>query len=197
MDLKAPEPRKPEPIRFAFDERRATAAASFLLELAGGSLEYLALIKLLYYADRESLDVCGRPISGDRFVSMRHGPVLSTVYELVRLMIDGQPTRGPWAERIEGDGRYRVRLRGKPDVAPLSEAELDLLRQVFERYGKISRWSLRDKSHQLPEWEDPGDSSREIRIETVLQVLGKTDAEIEEVREAAREAAHFKSIFGR
>jgi uncharacterized phage-associated protein len=197
MALKAPEPRKPEPIRFRFDERRAAAAASFLLELAGGSLEYLALIKLLYFADRESLDVRGRPISGDRFVSMRNGPVLSTVYELVRLTIAGQQTRGPWAERIESDGRYRVRLRGRPDVSPLSEAELAILRQVFEQSRKDSRWTLRDKSHQLPEWEDPGESSREIRIETVLQVLGKTADEIEEVREAAREAAHFKTLFGR
>jgi len=87
MSLKKPDSRSPQPIRFAFDERKATAAAAFLLEQAGGSLEYFTLIKLMYFADRESLDAFGRPISGDRFVSMANGPALSTVYNLIKQVV--------------------------------------------------------------------------------------------------------------
>jgi hypothetical protein len=39
----------------AFDEKKATEVAAFLLKMRGGKMSYLKLIKLLYLADRESL----------------------------------------------------------------------------------------------------------------------------------------------
>lgn len=188
---------KAYPIRFNFDERKATAAAAFLLELARGDMEYLRLIKLLYFADRESLDTLGRPITGDRYVSMRHGPVLSQVYDLIKRVIFGLKVQGgPWVEYIEGTGRYGVRLKKAADLGALSEAELDILRDVFERSRARDRWDLRDETHELPEWEDPGTSSEEIAVEKILQILGKGEAEIEEIRQRAAEKAHFDRILG-
>jgi uncharacterized phage-associated protein len=185
-------------IKFNFDERKATAAASLLLQLAGGSMAYLQLIKLLYYADRNSLDQLGHPISGDRYVSMPHGPVLSRVYNLLKQVIfSAKPAAGPWGEHIEGAGRYAVKLRTEPDLGPLSEAEVEIIKRVFDTYRGKDRWQVRDKSHELPEWEDPGKSSREIPIDEILRVLGKGDDEIEDIRTRAREKAHFDSIFGK
>src|SRR5437867_2465440 len=118
--------RKTRQIRFTFDERKATAAASVLLRLAGGHMHYLELIKLLYYADRESLDLYGRPITGDRYVNMKHGPVLSSVYDLVkRTIFAPTPPRGTWGERITRRGRWELNLKKQPDSAPLSEAEIE------------------------------------------------------------------------
>lgn len=184
-------------ITFHFNERKAAAAAALLLELAGGSMEYLKLIKLLYFADREGLDVLQRPLSGDRYVAMKDGPVLSRVYDLIKQTIFGKPGAGPWSEQIERAGRYDVRLKARPDVGALSQAEINILMQVFQRYGSRDKWSVRDETHRrLPEWEDPGASSREISIEEILEVLGKTDAEIEAIRRQAAEDAHFDRIFG-
>jgi uncharacterized phage-associated protein len=188
-----------DPIRFRFDERKATAAASLLLELAGGSMEYLRLIKLLYYADRESLDLLGRPISGDRYVSMKHGPVLSRVYNLVKAIVFGwrqNADAGPWIEHIGVVDRYNLRLKKPPDTGALSEAEIDILTQVFHRYRDRDKWELCEASHELPEWYDPGESATEIPIEEILQVLGKSEADREDIRLRALEAAHFDRIFG-
>jgi uncharacterized phage-associated protein len=187
-----------EPIRFRFNERKAAAAASLLLELAGGTMEYLRLIKLLYYADRESLDTLGRPISGDRYYSLPHGPVLSRVYDLVKAIVFG-PTGtdvGPWGDHIEGAGRYGLHLKKQPDMGALSEAEVNILTQVFRQYRERDKWDLRDGTHALPEWNDPGGSAREIRVEMILEVLGKSDSEIEEIRQHALETAHFDRVFG-
>ena len=187
---------EPRPIRFPFDERKATAAASLLLTLAGGRMEYTRLIKLLYYVDRESLERLGRPITGDRYVAMKHGPVLSQIYDLIKVGF-ATPPAGPWADHIETTGRYDVQVRGKPDLGPLSDLEIESIESTFKRYRNFDKWDLRDESHTLGEWEHPGESAREILIEEILQVLGKSEAEIEEVRQAANEAAHFHSIFGR
>ena len=39
---------------------------------------------MLYLADREAYAKWGKPITGDTAVSMKHGPVLSTVYDLTK-----------------------------------------------------------------------------------------------------------------
>ncbi len=49
-------------MKLAFDQVKATQAAALFLKLAGGSLNYLALIKLLYKSDREGLRRWGLPI---------------------------------------------------------------------------------------------------------------------------------------
>jgi len=188
--------RKTRPIRFTFDERKATAVAASLLQLAGGSMHYLELLKLLYYADRESLDLYGQPITGDRYVNMRHGPVLSSVYDLVkRTLFAPTPSKGAWGESIAKRSRWELELKRPPDPAPLSEAEIELIERVFKQRRERTRWDLRDKSHALPEWEDPGASSRELPIEQILRVLGKGDEEIEAVRRRAEEQRHFARVF--
>lgn len=185
----------PNKIQFQFDERKATAAASLLLQLAGGEMEYLRLIKLLYLADRESLDQLGYPITGDRYVSMKHGPVLSRVYNLAKAVVVGPATEGPWSRQIAGRGRYYLKLVGSADVGPLSESEVQILKEVFTRYRHQDVWEIRDQTHLLPEWEDPGASAREIEPETILRVLGKSDAEIKGIHQKARENAYFDRLF--
>lgn len=189
--------KKSDQLRFQFNERKAAAAAAMFLQLAGGEMEYVRLLKLLYFADRESLDRLGRPISGDQYVSMEHGPVLSRVYNLMKGVVFGHPESGPWAEQIRASGRYTLKTGGQPDLGALCQAEVDVIAEVFRRYGHLHMWRLRDDTHRLEEWEDPGESSKEIQVETILRVLGKGEAEIDEIRQAAREDAHFDSIFGR
>jgi uncharacterized phage-associated protein len=187
---------KTRPIRFPFDERKSAATASLFLTLAGGHMHYLELLKLMYYADRESLDLYGQPISGDRYVNMRHGPVLSSVYDLVKLTIFApKPPPGPWGQSVVKRGRWELVPKRPPDPAPLSEAEVELINRVFTQRRERTRWDLRDKSHALPEWEDPGASSQELPIEQILRVLGKGDEEIEMVRRRAEEQRHFARIF--
>ena len=67
-----------------FNEQRVAQMAAYLLGRARGHTKYLKLMKLLYLADRESMKRHGHPISGDRYVSMEHGPVLSHTLNLPR-----------------------------------------------------------------------------------------------------------------
>jgi hypothetical protein len=65
-------------IHFSFDEQKATAAAGVLLKKCPGRrMKYIRLLKLLYIADRESLRNRGRPIVGDRYISMKKGAARS------------------------------------------------------------------------------------------------------------------------
>ena len=172
---------------FRYNPEKTAQAAAHLIRRAGGRMNYMKLIKLLYLADRGSLERWGEPITGDRFVSMTHGPVLSRVYDQIATGPDPRGSPEPWFRLIEREG-YDVRtLAPNPPADELSRRELALLDSVFEEFREMDQWQMRDYCHaELPEWEDPQGSSNPIPFERVLQVLGKS---AEEIREAKEEAA--------
>jgi uncharacterized phage-associated protein len=165
-------------MRFRFNERKAAQAAAHLLQLHGGRLNYMVLIKLLYLADRQVLLKCGRPLTGDRFVSMDHGPVLSIVLSLINM---GRHERqSPWFEYISGPSEYEVALLERnPDTDELSEYELQVLENVNAEFGDMDKWDLVEFIHTLPEWENPDGSSIPIEPEKIMRLMGLSDDEIE------------------
>jgi uncharacterized phage-associated protein len=184
------------PIELPFDQRKALAAASLLLEQGGGRMPYMKLIKLLYAADRESLLRFGKPIVGGHYYSMKFGPVLSEVLDLVKHAPD---VLGPfgveWADRFERVG-YDVQARGATDPGSLSEAEVQILRDTWDLFARLDQFQLSDLTHRLfREWKDPGEGAQPITAEDILRTLGKTDEEIEEARQDALERAHFDRLF--
>ena len=60
-----------------FNLEKLIQACNYLLKKNNYSLNYTKLIKLLYLADKESLKGAIQTISGDTYVSMDNGPVLS------------------------------------------------------------------------------------------------------------------------
>lgn len=163
-------------MRFAFDEERAAEAATRLLALAGGELPHLTLIKLLYLADRQALIEYGQPITGDKMVSMEHGPVLSAVLD----RLNGVRRDGPWASSVSAPADYTVHaLRAPQHNGPLSNNEIAILGAIYDRWGGMDKWDLVAACHQLPEWRDPDGSSLPIDPVTILRSTGKSDEEIE------------------
>jgi len=160
----------------AFDERKATEAAAFLLRLRGEKMSYLKLVKLLYLADREALSRWGSSVTNDSYFSMPHGPVVSNTYNL---MID-EDEKPFWSKYITPPlGQYELDLTG--EVCPtdtLSRAEEKLLTEIFERYGRMSRWQLRDYTHRLREWHDPAGSHLPISIREILEAQNVSPEDI-------------------
>jgi uncharacterized phage-associated protein len=162
-----------------FDEAKATQVAAFFLNLRGGQMHYIKLIKLMYLADREALLRWGAPITADRYVSMNNGPVLSKVLSLIT---DDRP-KPVWSQFISAPlGEYEVRLVKVAPTDCLSRAEENLMQEIFERYGHRSRWDLIDNvMHKLPEWRDPSGSSIPIQIREILAAAGEGEEEISAV----------------
>lgn len=163
-----------------FNEKKLTEAAALFLKLRGGKMHYLKLLKLLYLADREALLRWGRPISTDRYVSMKHGPVLSNAYDL----ISEEPApeeHGIWAQFISAPTDYEVRLLRNPPNDELSPAEENLIREIFQGFGYRNRWDLRDYTHSLPEWKDPNGSSIPIKFREIFIAGNRSEEEASEM----------------
>jgi uncharacterized phage-associated protein len=74
-----------------FSEKKAAQVAAFFLYRAGGQLEILKLMKLMYLAERGSYEKFGEPMIGDKLVSMDNGPVLSITLNHMNHFLPSEP----------------------------------------------------------------------------------------------------------
>lgn len=181
-------------MQFSYNPRKAAQAAAYLVQLNKGNMSVLALIKLLYLADRKCLVTRGRPITGDAMVSMPHGPVLSRIYDEIKMgQIDGADQ--PWYDYLTERQGNEVALRGQnPDLDELSAFERDLLTETFGQYAHLGAWGLREITHSLPEYVDPNGSSLPIDPVVILKEEGWTEDEIQEALMEAREERFLHSV---
>ncbi|MCL5098048.1 MAG: Panacea domain-containing protein [Candidatus Omnitrophica bacterium] len=174
-------------IKFKFNERKAVQAAERLIIQSGGEMNYMALIKLLYLIDRESLLRFGRPVTGDAVVAMKQGPVLSAIFDRVSHRKQQLP-KCAWHNFIPRPSPYvyTVRFGDVPDISSLSEAEVALIDEVYARHRNLSEDDLVELTHKLPEWSDPGKTSKPIPFEAILRADKRGEDEIKAIqREAA------------
>ncbi|KKI99483.1 Panacea domain-containing protein [Prochlorothrix hollandica] len=175
-------------IVFQFHPEKAVEAAAILLKLHGKPMNYLGLLKMLYIADRTALERMEQPITGDHYVSMDYGPVLSGVYDLIK----GQPVDDAlplWSKFISPRSTNHVSLLGDPGSEELCEEEEEIIQEVYQTFGCLGPFDVAKWTHNLPEWQDPHGSAIPISVEKVLKNVGKSDEEIEEIQqEASREA---------
>ena len=68
-----------------FNLRKTISLAQYFIDKCGerGNLSLLKCLKLMYLTERQMYESYRRFITNDRFVSMRHGPVLSYTYDLI------------------------------------------------------------------------------------------------------------------
>ncbi|MGL4944321.1 MAG: Panacea domain-containing protein [Thermoguttaceae bacterium] len=161
---------------FIFDFQESLEAAGLFLQLAGGRMRFIRLIKLLYIADRVCLEMEARTITGDKVCAMPHGPVLNTVYSLIK----GREYRSQiWQHFIKTEG-HEVYINNDPGVGYLCRFEKELIANV---YNENKNKDVVRLSHTFPEWKKyenqlktPGlKKSYPITIIDMLDGIGKPE----------------------
>jgi uncharacterized phage-associated protein len=179
-------------MRFYFDERKAAQAAAYLIKARGSSISLLALIKLLYLADRKALLETGAPITNDKIVCMRHGLVLSAIYDKTKG--DGTDDE-PWYRYIAAKDGNQIALAREPDsFDELSKYEMAVLDSVHADYGALTASQLRNLTHELPEYSDPGDSSNLVDPADILRLNGVPEADVRRFTAEAEESYFLDAV---
>jgi len=188
-------------MHITFDEKKTTQVAAILMKmhgkaglLSGKNMHYIKLLKLLYLIDREALLKWGRPVTFDKYVSMNKGPVLSRTLNLITdELMPGE--KSYWLEYISFPKKFVISLKKDPGQEELSVAEIDVIKEIYERYGKMSRWDLIKKvMHELPEWVDPNGSAIPIEYEDILKAAKKTPQETASILEELEHLQTSKNI---
>jgi uncharacterized phage-associated protein len=182
-----------------FSEKKAAQAAAYFLHRQGGPMSVLKLTKLLYLAERLSYERFGEPLIGDRPVSMPHGPVLSSTLDLMNGMLTS--AEGGWESWVSDRDSHLLALKNAAaripaDLLELSEADIGLLEETWERFGGMDQWKLRDWTHQnCPEWRDPEGSSLPIRPDDLFEALNFSPDQREAVLARLRENDGINATF--
>lgn len=181
----------------SFNEAKATGLATYLLSLAGGTMNYMKLIKLMYLVDRASFCAIGQFVTNDDMYSLPNGPLLSNVDDLIT-----EPSRQKniWTQHITEPAKYEVSLTRKNHKSVqdlLSDFELELTQHIFQQFGKMNVWDLVDQLHKmLPEWENPGPGRRKpINLDAILADCGKLPEERRQILQYLNEQAQAERFF--
>ena len=102
-------------------------------------LSNLKLQKLLYYAQGHHLAVYGRPLFHDDIQAWSHGPVVPDVYHTYK-------TFGSDSICLADDDPFEW-----DDVDPPTS---QFLAKVWNTYGSIAAWKLRNMTHAEQPWQD-------------------------------------------
>lgn len=169
-----------------FCEEKVAHLAAYLLLRHDRQMPYIKLLKLLYLSERQAMAKWGFPMSGDRFVSMKNGPVLSNTYNLILERQDGIT----WKSLI-ARSEYDVSLKqdlSVDDLDELSKSEMKILDQTFEEFGHMAKFALVDYTHDnCEEWVEPNSSSYPIHHNDIFKALGIADEQASALTEKARE----------
>lgn len=141
-------------IHLRFDHQKATQAIGFFAEKAGGMINKLRVLKLVYFADRYHLRKYGRLITNDEYFAMPYGPVASGVKDIAELSdFLGEQELVYASQYLKKINSITIGLIKPYEHAVLSETDHEALLFAWEKFGQYSEFELSEITHKYPEWE--------------------------------------------
>lgn len=146
---------------YMFDDRKAIQLLNYLAIKEGGKIDYLKSMKLIYLIDKFHLRKYGKTITGDQYFAMSRGPVASNTKNICNYILreDMDCGKNNYYDKFVRKGRERYSLQSaeKPDLDFFSEAEIETIDTIYERFKKFTGFKLVDISHDTFEWKSKSD----------------------------------------
>lgn len=134
-------------------------------EQTGEAIDELKLHKLLYFVQRESLALIGKPMFQENFEGWKYGPVCKEVRSY-----------------FTKDGMYI-------DAAKTIELEnAYIAKNIILQYGELESWKLSELSHKELSWQNSRKGLEE-------EENGKKVLSLDDIREDAKKIRPYDSIW--
>jgi len=169
-------------MQIKFNEHKTINAVLYIVEKLERK-DFHKIFKILYFSDREHLNVYGRTITGDTYIAMADGPVPSNLYDIFK--------------SVRGDGYYKddgkfgqffsviewdlIKSNAKPNLNELSKTDLTCIDNSLEKYGNMSWDEIREKSHDYA-WRSTS-QNRTIDFENIVREAGGEEDYIQYLKE--------------
>jgi uncharacterized phage-associated protein len=160
-------------ITFEFNLKKAVEALLYIANRVEHPT-FMSVAKLLYFADKTSLELYGRFIAGDSYFAMEHGPVPTNTYNLMKAGHDGDQY-GFSAEQ------HNIKPLREANTDWLSDSDIACLDKVIEAYGHLPTWDIRSKSHDEAweqTWREAAQNkqgSAPIPVERIVHLFDESD----------------------
>ena len=154
-------------LTFTFDRDKAIEAILYLAARISDPT-FHSIGKLMYFADKTSLERYGRFICGDDYFAMQWGPFPTHTYDLMKAAARGDV----FPFTVQG---HSIAPARPADTELLSESDIDCLDASIRLYGNVPMWKRHedsaDSAYQQA-WEQRGESgSVRMPIEDIAGLL--------------------------
>lgn len=153
------------------------------------------IVKSIFLADRRHMNRFGRPITFDNYVALKHGPVPSLTYDLLRetarakTRLDGR--RIPWQKTNVGKYNEYYDASIEDFERHLSTSDIEALSGAYETVLTLGFTQIRKLTHEDPSyldaWEDhPTRRQFKMRLELLFDTPSLEEAlRVSEISEFA------------
>jgi uncharacterized phage-associated protein len=163
-------------LNFKFNLEKAIEVIIYLASKVSDPT-FLRISKLLYFADKTSLERYARFITGDTYFAMQHGPVPSSAYNLMK----EAPEDGSLGFIREYE--RTIKVCRKPKLNELSDSDQECLDIAVAIWGNAPVWKLIQDSHDEAyekAWKERGNkSSVSMPLEKIIELLEDSDELLE------------------
>ena len=157
--------------RFEFQPEKALEA---ILYIARGlkPADFHSVSKTLYFADLWHLEHFGRLITGDGYVAMKHGPVPSGAYDIMKAARGGQP-ESRFAALVQNafavNNAYRIVPLRSADTRLLSQSDIEALDHAIQRCDGMNFRQRTEATHDAA-WQS-ADENEFISLDAIVDML--------------------------
>ena len=161
---------------FRFDWKKGLEAIVYIANRSPNKT-FHHISKIMYFADRLHLEKYGRFICGDKYCAMKHGPVPSGIYDILKLVRGNEPcsyfitpmTIDTFKDAFTVIDNYNVQAARESNIKLFSESDLECIDEAISQYGSLEFTKLADVSHDQA-WENT-DANDIMEIEGIINTL--------------------------
>ncbi len=142
-------------LKFKFNKEKAISAVLYisikLIEENSVNIkpDFHKIFKILYFADIKHLVKYGRPIIGDEYIAMEHGPVPSNIYDMLKIARGDSELlyKDQFSDIFEIRGNHYIYPKKEPDIEDLSETDIECIEVSFNENKEKDFLQLKEESH--------------------------------------------------
>jgi uncharacterized phage-associated protein len=171
---------------FEFDKDAALNAVLYIVSKLPDPT-FHSVSKVMYFADRYHLERYGRLICGDTYIAMKHGPVPSVIYDLLKAVKNGGSLTlnaelvQMFLAALEVKGNFYIVEKAQANLDYLSESDIEALDYSIKQYGSLTFSELTKQSHD-DAYESTGFNDV-IDIETIVRTFEDSELLLEHLRD--------------
>lgn len=161
--------------QMTFDWRVAVEAILYLANKSK-TPTFHHVFKLLYLADRCHLARYGRLIYGDRYIAMKHGPVPSSTYDILK-SLRGESffaVSDSIASSLAVWNEYHIRALRSANLEWLSDSDIECLEESLQRHDDMTFNQLTRLTHDSA-WNS-ADLDDEISFDSLVRSVDQKES---------------------
>jgi uncharacterized phage-associated protein len=171
----------PTRVEFDFDFEKFLAVLHYFAVRRVPELDKYKVCKLLFFADKYHLVRYGRPIVGDRYCPLPHGPVPSHALDLMNEFIKLESKQCTdkdiqrMSEVLELQKQFQYprfiakRKMGPGEIEALSMSDIEALDHVIKTFGGKGFYELKSLTHSVYAYKRAVQELTDIRYEDFFE----------------------------